>query len=251
MVYVTGDCHAEFTRFSSGNFPEQKEMSYDDTIIICGDFGIWHDNGEERYWLKWLNSKPFTTVFVDGNHENFDRLYSDEFPVVEFHGGLAHEIRPHIFHLMRGNIFEFDGKKFWCFGGASSHDISDGVLDMEKFASQRDFMDTIKMWRFMQKEFRINHVSWWKEELPTADEMEYGISVLEKNDYTVDYVITHCCPQFLVTMMGFTGSDVLTRYLNKVSDSLQFDKWFYGHYHIDGASLGKYIPHYRNIERII
>jgi len=251
MVYVTGDCHAEFTRFSTSCFPEQKEMSREDTMIICGDFGIWNNNGEERYWLKWLNNKPFTTVFVDGNHENFDRLYSNEFQVVDFHGGPAHMIKPHIFHLMRGNVFEFDGKKFWCFGGASSHDISDGVLDMSDFQSKEEFIETIKIWRLMQKDFRINHVSWWKEELPSSDEMEHGLSVLAENDYSVDYVITHCCPQFLVRMMGFEGSDVLTRYLNAVSESLDFDKWYFGHYHIENAYLGKYIAHYKSIERII
>ena len=100
---------------------------------MCGDFGIWHDNAEERYWLKWLNNKPFTTVFVDGNHENFDRLYSDEFPIVDFHGGKAHKIRDNIYHLMRGYVFEFDGKRFFCLGGASSHDISDGILDRADF----------------------------------------------------------------------------------------------------------------------
>lgn len=123
MVFVTGDCHAEFNKFSTKNFPEQNGMTRDDIVIVCGDFGIWHDNAEERYWLKWLNNKPFTTVFVDGNHENFDRLYSDEFPIVDFHGGKAHKIRDNIYHLMRGYMFEFDGKKFFCFGGASSHDF--------------------------------------------------------------------------------------------------------------------------------
>ena len=26
--------------------------------------------------LDWLDGKAFTTLFVDGNHENFDRLYA-------------------------------------------------------------------------------------------------------------------------------------------------------------------------------
>ena len=44
MVFVTGDCHAEFNKFSTKNFPEQKGMTRDDIVIVCGDFGIWHDN---------------------------------------------------------------------------------------------------------------------------------------------------------------------------------------------------------------
>ena len=30
MIYITGDCHQEFRRFSTRNFPEQKEMSKED-----------------------------------------------------------------------------------------------------------------------------------------------------------------------------------------------------------------------------
>lgn len=118
MVYITGDTHAVFTRFGTKVFPEQKEMTRDDFVIICGDFGgIWYDNAYEQYWLKWLSEKPFTILYVDGNHENFDRLYSDEFEVVDFHGGKAHKIRDNIYHLMRGYVFDLCGKKFFSFGG--------------------------------------------------------------------------------------------------------------------------------------
>ena len=80
MVFITGDCHANFHKFSSAAFPMQKEMTRDDIVIVCGDFGIWHDNNEERYWRKWMSKKNFTIVFVDGNHENFDML--GRFPVI-------------------------------------------------------------------------------------------------------------------------------------------------------------------------
>ena len=30
MIYVTGDCHADFTRFNTKIFPEQYEMTKDD-----------------------------------------------------------------------------------------------------------------------------------------------------------------------------------------------------------------------------
>ena len=112
MVYVTGDCHANFHKFSTKRFPDQKEMTKDDIVIVCGDFGIWNNDHEERYWLQWLNEKPFTTVFVDGNHENFDRLYSDEFQTIDFHGGKAQRIRNRIYHLLRGEVYEFEGKTF-------------------------------------------------------------------------------------------------------------------------------------------
>ena len=29
---------------------------------------------DENYWLDWLNKKPCTTLFIDGNHENHNLL---------------------------------------------------------------------------------------------------------------------------------------------------------------------------------
>ena len=251
MVYVTGDCHADYRRFSTDRFPDQKGMTRDDIVIVCGDFGIWHDDAEERYWLKWLNNKPFTTVFVDGNHENFDRLYSDEFPVVDFHGGKAHQIRKHIYHLMRGYMFEFDGKKFWCFGGASSHDIQDGILDPANFNSVKELVAEIKNWQMHGKMFRINRVSWWEQELPTQDEMDFGLKVLEENDFKVDYIISHCCPQEVASFLGYHGPDILTQYFNEIAHRTKFSKWFFGHYHREESVWGKFVLHYGKIERIL
>ena len=75
QIYITGDCHTDFRRFNTEIFPEQIGMDKEDYVIICGDAGItWADDKEMRYWQKWLNDKPFTTLFVDGNHENFDLL---------------------------------------------------------------------------------------------------------------------------------------------------------------------------------
>lgn len=233
MIYVTGDCHAEFRKFSTENFPEQKEMTRDDYVIVCGDFGIWHDTPEEEYWLDWLSKKPFTLLFVDGNHENFDRLYGDEFPVVEFHGGQAHQIRENVFHLMRGYVFELCGKKFFAFGGASSHDIDDGILDEDDFDDYQAFRSTINRWYNSGKMFRINHISWWKQELPTEEEMQFGLKTLEENENKVDFIISHCCPQQVASLFsrGCYKPDDLTRYFNVVADTVDFSRWFFGHYH--------------------
>ena len=34
MIYATGDCHGNFRRFQSEYFPEQANMTKDDTVII-------------------------------------------------------------------------------------------------------------------------------------------------------------------------------------------------------------------------
>ena len=251
MVFVTGDCHADFHKFTTDHFPEQKNLTRDDIVIVCGDFGIWNNDPEERYRLKWLDKKPFNTVFVDGNHENFDRLYSDEFKIVDFHGGKAHKIMPHIFHLMRGYMFEFEGKKFWCFGGASSHDISDGILDADDFTTPQEFYATIRQWYRLDKMFRINHISWWAQELPTQEEMDFGMKTLEEHGFETDYIISHCCPQDVAAAMGYHGSDRLTMFFNEVASKTKFARWYFGHYHDERAVFGKFILHYDRIERIL
>lgn len=252
MVYITGDTHAKFSKFNTKNFPEQKEMTRDDIVIVCGDFGLWHDNEEERCWLDWLENKSFTLCFVDGNHENFDRLYSDEFEIVDFHGGKAHKIRENIYHLMRGHVFEFDGKKFFAFGGASSHDIDDGILDKEMFLSEDQFLKTVRLWNYMGKMFRVNHMSWWKQELPSQEEMDFGEEILRKHDYKVDYVITHSLPQEICSVLGFHDPDTITTYFNKLlQNGLKFKSWYAGHFHKDDWQFGQYNILYHKIERIL
>ena len=62
MIYITGDCHADYRKFSTDNFPEQKEMTRDDFVIVCGDFGIWHDTPEEKYWFEAEQETIYTVI---------------------------------------------------------------------------------------------------------------------------------------------------------------------------------------------
>ena len=43
---------------------------------------------------------------------------------------------------MRGQVYEINGKTFFTFGGASSHDIQDGILDPNDFVDYDDFRRT-------------------------------------------------------------------------------------------------------------
>lgn len=53
MIYITGDTHIpiDINKLSVKNFPEQKNMTKDDFVIICGDFGgVWEkDSAEDKY----------------------------------------------------------------------------------------------------------------------------------------------------------------------------------------------------------
>ena len=249
MIYITGDCHREFGRFSVKNFPKQREMSKKDYVIICGDFGgIWDyekESEEETYLLDWLNEKPFTTLFVSGNHENFDRL--DNYPEEIWHNGRVNVIRPSVLHLKRGEIFTIDGKTFFAFGGARSHDIRDGILEPEE-------KEKIKEWSSDYcKMFRINKRTWWEQEMPTFAEMDYGLKNLKKSDNKVDYIVTHCGPQSVVATFGLKlfEEDILTSYFTRLADTVNFSAWFFGHYHDNRKLLDKYYLLYEQIIRIV
>lgn len=248
MIFVTGDTHGDWmTRLNSRSFPEGVELTKDDYVIICGDFGLWHDTKEERYNLEWLDNKPFTTLFVCGNHENYDRLY--EYPVEKWCGGKVHKIRDSIFHLMRGQIFDIQGKRFFTFGGASSHDVQDGILEPDDSRINEWYRDYDKM-------FRINHTSWWKEELPSEEEMTEGMMNLKQNGSQVDYIITHSPYTSALCQMdqgsGVYKTDILTDYLQEVKESVEYKKWFFGHMHVNQNVPGdKAIAIYEQIIRIL
>jgi predicted phosphodiesterase len=246
-VWVSGDTHGDWMRrLNMAAFPEQKEMTKDDYVIICGDFGIWDNSKIEKYNLDWLESRNFTTLFVDGNHSNFDIL--DALPVEEWHGGLVSFVRPSVIHLKRGQVFEIESKKFFTFGGASSHDISDGILD--PFEDR----DLIKEWRNdYTKMFRIDHVSWWSRELPSEEEMQNGIENLKKHDNKVDYIITHSPSASVIALLGkgLYEQDKLTRYLEDIKQNTEYKLHMCGHMHIDRQVTDKDILLYEQIIRIL
>lgn len=233
MIFVTGDMHGNWmNRLKVDSFFEQKEMTKEDYVIICGDFGIWDNSKSEQYNLDWLEDKPFTTLFVAGNHENYDIL--DNLPVEEWHGGKVNFLRPSVIHLMRGQVFTIESKKFFTFGGASSHDISAGILEPDDpdFKRKKKRLD-----KDPSALYRINHVSWWSRELPDEDEMQEGLHNLEKQGYRVDYIITHSPYTSLLKQMDDGSkrydSDHLTDYLQKIRQEVDYKYWFFGHMHLN------------------
>ena len=239
-IFITGDTHAEFVRFGSKFF----DAPVGSAVIICGDFGgVWNDSSTEKYWLDWLENKPYTFLFVDGNHENYDLLNS--IPVSVWNGGKVHFIRKNIIHLMRGQVFDIEGVRFFAFGGARSHDISAGILspDDPRFWEKKKMLDRDRAL------YRIDHFSWWKEEMPSEEEMKEGIFNLEKVGNSVDCILTHCAPTSIQDVIsgGMYEHDVLTEYLETIRQRCSFKTWFFGHYHENKMIGRKYIMLYEMI----
>ena len=268
MIYVTGDIHADPSRFSNQNFPEQSGMTKDDYIVILGDFGLVFDTPEEskseKYWLQWLEERPFTTLFVDGNHENFDRL--NAFPVEEWHGGKVQKIRPSVIHLMRGEIYEINDVSVFAFGGAPSADIrglatkeelqknyAAGILDPQASDYEEKLAKLKKINKmFFVKPYRILGKSWWPQEIASEEEMEYGLQNLAAHGNKVDFIFTHEGPSSAVAAgwLGAYKANVQSKYLEKVRQQTQYSAWLFGHYHENRRITEKELCFYTQITRV-
>jgi len=204
MIYITSDTHGNYNDFM--NRIRQHKISKGDIVIVCGDFGFVWDIPENRWSLTKLTAEPFTIAFVDGNHEDFNLLYT--YPVIDWNGGKVHKIADNIYHLMRGQRFIIEGKSFFTMGGAYSTD----------------------------KARRTEGKSWWKQELPDNNEYKIAEETLKSCNYEIDYVLTHTVPQSVIHYLGFVPDmhdAELTGYFEWLYGELKFKKWFAGHFHVN------------------
>lgn len=205
-VLITGDIHGEV---SINKILKIDYLTQNDYVIIAGDAKlIWNKSEKELALIEQLRKKPFTILFIDGNHENFTLLNS--YKVEYWKGGNIHKIANNIFHLMRGQVFTINKKKIFTFGGAMSVDRFKG----------------------------IEGVHWWEEELPTIDEMNEGFKNLDRHRYKVDYIISHTCSvetlEFLGRVYDFKAEvDQLHKYFDDIKEKVDYRHWFFGHFHRD------------------
>jgi hypothetical protein len=235
MIYVCGDIHGEINIHKLNNelWPEQQNLFEDDTLIILGDFGLlWRNDmtKDEKYWMEWLLKKPCNIAFVDGNHENFNII--DACPIEEKWGGYVQPVYTNksnksIYRLRRGEVYTIDHFKIFVFGGATSID----------------------------KMYRIENISWWPQEIPTYLEFDNAYMNLEKNNFEVDFILSHTAPSSIhadiLKSVGFSMKDdkcPVMSMLEKIREKTKFRQWHFGHYHIDNpkAFNEKYFSHYDN-----
>lgn len=226
MIYLTGDTHggADMQKLSRRELKRSNiGLTENDHLIITGDFGFpftpddikEYESGEKTAYterMRWFAERPYKVLFVDGNHDNHD--WWREQPVTEMFGGRV-QVHPHaqnVIHLMRGEVYEIEGRSFFTFGGAASVD----------------------------KKWRTEGYSWWSGEEASRAETEHALDTLERVGYKVDFIITHTMPRRLTAAMPRFCYKLLpcatAAFLDTVLDRVQYDKWFCGHFHIDEAA---------------
>ncbi len=227
MIYITGDTHGIIDRICGND--ALSALGEGDCLIICGDFGfVFAMKGtmsffEEYEDIRRIEALPYTVLFVDGNHENFDRL--NAYPVEEWNGGKVHRIGKNILHLMRGQVFEIEGKRIFTMGGAHSID----------------------------KYIRTEGISWWSDEIPNENELAEARESLAKYGNKVDCVITHTAPSNYAAALGFDISDderPLAELLDFVLESVSFKRWYFGHFHTDRRLDDRVFAMYNYVEEL-
>lgn len=208
MIYITGDTHREFSRLNY-----IKDIKENDMLIVLGDAGINYclDNEDISYkeYLKEFKIKIFC---VRGNHEERPENI-DSYKEIDMFGGKVYieENYPNLIFAKDGEIYNIDGKSFLVIGGAYSID----------------------------KNYRLLYgYKWFKDEQLTDIEMK---NILEKvKGEHFDIVLTHTCPYkyeptetFLNDIDQTKVDKTMEHFLDKVEESISYNKWYCGHYHIE------------------
>jgi len=198
MIYVTGDTHGENDIMKLSNKNFPRGKE-----LTKNDYVII----QAKYLLKFLNERNFTTLFIRGNHDNFPRL--ETYPNVEKFGSIVKQISDSVFYLLDSHIYDIDNNKIFCLGGAQSID---------------------KIWR-------VEDVSWWKEEIPSYKTIQEGFDRLKSIGNKVDYVFTHAIHMnaylYVYDETSEKYNDPMNKTLQVLYDTIECKKYYCGHYHKD------------------
>lgn len=204
-VFITGDTHGtiDLKKITMRHFPVQKELNKSDILIVCGDGGLcWSGGNDDKCLQQWYEDKNFTTLIVDGNHEN--HVLISKLPIIEKFGGKVHQVSNSVFYTIRGEIYNFNGKSYFSLGGADSVD----------------------------KGLREEGISWWSQEQITERDIINAKKNLRRYSYKIDYVLTHTGGVNVVASLGFHSSISDVR-LSEIISKIKYSKHYCGHYHVD------------------
>lgn len=246
MILVTGDLHGllewpdrpamGLQRLTPEYCPGIDALTEEDFLLVAGDFGYMTNRSPEnrQKFLDWFAAQRFTTLFVDGNHDNFDALYT--LPLTRRWGGRVRRINDRLYHLPRGEVYALP-----CGGGTVTLLAFGGANSVDKAYQQAQG-------------------TWWPQEMPSPDDYENARRNLARVDNRVDLILTHTAP-YEITRMFYRdmvyryllravlagdaipeqeqGEIPLNRFLHELNAAVQFRHWYMGHIHedIDDLSL--------------
>ena len=232
MLYFHGDIHGNIIdNFSYRHNPEMRTLTENDYLIVLGDCGVpWNYATEKRdsYELRWLNERPYKTIFITGNHDNYDLI--EQMPQIDFYNGVARqavfkgETFENIVYIDKPTVLDIQEQHILVIPGADSHDIQDGIIDGTDPNWKKLFKTAWKNW----KRVRVSHITWWPQEKLQIDEIEKIL----KTDNNFDFILSHECPssQLIYFRRRFSPTDGEI-YLEQVKEKVDYKIWLHGHMH--------------------
>lgn len=214
-LLIAGDLHAN-TRVAFEVIDHAARVGAD-LILQLGDLGYWPDDLQGRNFLrkveKRLALRGLNLWWIDGNHEDFDRLTA--LPVG---GDGRRQISEHVWHLPRGHRWQWGATTWVAVGGAVSVD----------------------------KNYRTEGKTWFATEELTDEEADRIIAT-----GPADVVVAHDAPlgvPFLRRQLGqdkpawrrespwpaglLMRSDEHQRRIRRVVEGVRATQVFHGHHHI-------------------
>ena len=232
-VYVTGDCHGDFSRFS--DIPNDPDV----ILIILGDAGwnFWMNKTDEKKKQKFHKKYKFTVYCVRGNHEmrpsGLLNLKTEYSPVVK--GWIAYEEKyPRIKYFEDWAIYTINDYRIGVIGGAYSVDKwyrlrRAGISDPKDNDPAR--------------------TGWWANEMLSPTEMTYAKKFFDGEK--VDFMLSHTCPLsweptdlFLSQVDQSMVDQSMEIFLDEIKDLVTFRGWLFGHFHADRR---EHIDYYSNV----
>ena len=241
---IRGDCHGTFLWIDKqlANYKPEETA-----VIVLGDVGFnFYLNKHDARIKKEVNAKGYRIYCLHGNHEArpqdihgmelaFDFCVNGEVYIEPDY--------PNIRYFKDFEIYEIDGYRCLAIGGAYSVDkwyrlTSAGIMSPADNNPKR--------------------TGWWANECLTEEEMK-GCEAMIKasgNNY-FDFVFTHTCPykyQPRDMFLGFVDQssvdDSMEKWMDKLTEQIQFDIWCFGHYHADRLERPHIEQYFNDIEEL-
>ena len=220
QVYLTGDCHGDFTRFYKLNqaVPEGEMWS----VIILGDagFNFWLSKSEHKMKKRIGHAYPNLVFYcVRGNHEerpeNLPNIKEYFDPCVNGLVWVEPEF-PYIVYLKDGATYYINSHKILVVGGAYSVD---------------------KYYR-LERAAAGGYAGWFDGEQLTEAEREAIMGKVKGQHF--DLVLAHTCPWeweprdlFLSCVDQTSVDDSMERWLTELMRAIDWNKFCCGHFHDD------------------
>ena len=212
--FLTGDCHADFTRFK--NYDKEIQKNPEVAVVILGDAGLNWSLDEHDAQLKNFLSKryDFRIYCVRGNHEarpqnvlGMELIYDEDVK-----GGVYIQKKwPNIRYLKDYGVYQMGNLDVAVIGGAYSVD----------------------------KWYRLDRGAiWYPDEQLTEEEMIAATAELTGTE--VDIVLTHTCPiNWEPSDLFLNGIDqrrvdkTMELFMEEIAQCFGWKVWCFGHYHAD------------------